>query len=455
MTKTTKKNLNQWLVWLESLHPTEIELGLDRIKQVAVQLLPDVFLSDGRQSLPFTLITVGGTNGKGSTIAFIQSILQYSGYKTGVYTSPHLIRYNERIQINAQAITDNDLCSVFEKIEAVRGDISLTYFEYGTLAAIYHFYQSQCDVIVLEVGLGGRLDAVNILDADCSLITTVDLDHQDWLGDDIESIAREKAGIYRKNQIAIYGDTPVPDSIINYVNQLGVKLLRYDKDFSYKISSDHWTIITSKNTSITNVGELKFPRLAGEIQLQNASNAILALLSLHQLSQISLKTINQGIQNAFILGRYQYLATKPDVIIDVAHNPQAALMLNRFLSGTPFSAEKFQGQTHAIFSILEDKDISGVIDQLAQSIDSWHIIPVDSPRAMNPEDIKNILRRDIKHKPITCYNDFSSAYKTLMEQINSMNQKGSGLSENSGKNRIIVFGSFFTVTQALEYFYGA
>ena len=443
MSLSRQKNIRQWLDWLESLHPTEIELGLDRIKQVAVQLLPDVFFT----GLPFTLITVGGTNGKGSTIAFIQSILQCSGYKTGVYTSPHLIHYNERIQINAQAITDNDLCSVFEKIEAVRGDISLTYFEYGTLAAIYHFYQTQCDVVVLEVGLGGRLDAVNILDADCSLITTVDLDHQDWLGDDIESIAYEKAGIYRKNQIAIYGDTPVPDSIINYAKQLDVDLLQYAKDFSYQTSSDHWAVIATKNSCISSVGEFEFPQLAGEIQLQNASNAILALHSLDKLSQISLDTINQGIQQAFIPGRYQYLATKPDVIVDVAHNPQAALILKRFLS-----AKKFQGQTHAIFSILEDKDISGVINQLAQSFDSWHIIPVDSPRAMNPQEIENILRRHIKHSPITCYNDFSSAYKTLMEQINPMNQKGSNLSENNMKNRIVVFGSFFTVTQALEYF---
>ncbi len=449
------RTLAQWLTWLESLHPTEIELGLERLNQVARLLLPDLFHADGRQSLPFKVITVAGTNGKGSSIAFIQSILHYSAYKTGVYTSPHFIHYNERIQINTIAITDSELCSVFEKIEAVRGDISLTYFEYGTLAAIYYFYHTQCEVIVMEVGLGGRLDAVNILDADCSLITTVDLDHQDWLGDTIESIAYEKAGIYRKDKVALYGDVQIPDSVANYANHLGVTLLQYGRDFCYQIKSDHWAVLTFNKNDPTTIEPLQFPQLAGIIQFQNACNAIMVVHSLiKQLNQISLQTINQGIKNTFIKGRYQYLAKKPDVIVDVAHNPQAALILKHFLSENWLSTDQQKGQTHAIFSILADKDISGVINQLSNTFESWHIIPVDSARAMPPEKIKNILCTHIKHIPITCYNNFSGAYQTLMEQIKSMDQKGSNPSENNVKHRIIVFGSFFTVAQAMEYFHG-
>jgi len=470
MIHNTKKNLAQWLQWLESLHPTEIDLGLDRIKQVAKRLLPKLFRADGTQSYPFKVITVGGTNGKGSTIAFLQSILISSGYTIGTYTSPHFIHYNERIQINALAITDNDLCDVFEQIELVRGDISLSYFEYGTLAAIYHFYQSKCDVIVLEVGLGGRLDAVNILDSDCSLVTTVDLDHQDWLGDNKESIGYEQAGIFRQAKVAIYGDDNAPESVIKHARKIGAKLWLNGIDFTYKFHSEHWEVLATSglidSIDLIKLNPLKFPVLLGDIQLKNACNAIMLLFSLQkQLSQISLQTINQGILAAFITGRYQCLTKNPDsyteesadtsvgdsveVIVDVAHNPQAARILKQFLS-----SKNYQGKTHAIFSILEDKDVCSVSQQLKHVFDSWNLFPVDSARAMDTKEIKNILQRHIKNIPITCYNDFSSAYETLMEQINSMDNNGSHPSDNIKKNRIIIFGSFFTVAKAMEYFHG-
>lgn len=454
-----KKNQAQWLQWLESLHPTEIDLGLERIIQVACRLLPELFPPEGMQRLPFKVITVGGTNGKGSTIAFLQSILQCSGYHIGAYTSPHFIQYNERIRVNSVPITDEELCYAFEQIELIRGDVSLTYFEYGTLAAIYHFYQSKCDVIVLEVGLGGRLDAVNIVNPDCSIVTTVALDHQDWLGDSIESIGYEKAGIFRKDQIAVYGDHSIPDSVVKYTNQLGTKLWLYGRDFSYEIKSDYWAVLAagsiSTNINLPQLKPLKFPQLLGDIQFKNATNAIIALAGLQkQLSRISIQTINQGILNAFIKGRYQCLIKSRkhnhEVIVDVAHNPQAALLLKQFLS-----REGYNGKTHAVFSILEDKDAVGVIEQLTHVFDSWNIIPVDSARAMDTKKIKNILRRHVNNVPITCYNDFSSAYTMLMEQFNSMDQSGSHLSNNHIKNRIIVFGSFLTVAQAMEYFDGS
>jgi len=452
MVHKTKKNLAQWLQWLESLHPTEIDLGLERLEQVARRLLPELFLPNNSQSLPFKVITIGGTNGKGSTIAFLQSILIASGYKTGTYTSPHFIHYNERIQIDAKPITDDDLCYVFEQIELVRGDISLTYFEYGTLAAIYHFYCSKCDVVLLEVGLGGRLDAVNLLDADCSLVTTVDLDHQDWLGDNIEAIAYEKAGIFRNNKIAIYGDNNAPVSLVKYAREIGAKLWMIEEDYSYKTKSKHWEILPERGLvegdNLIELDLLKFPQLLGDIQFKNACNAIMSLFSLQTLlNQITLQTINQGIQNAFVKGRYQSLITRQEnnveLMVDVAHNPQAARLLKQFLSN-----KNYNGKTHAIFSILEDKDVSSVIAELKLCFDSWNLIPLDSARAMNTSETKNILKRHIKNIPITCYNDFSSAYEKLMEQINSHP------SDNIKNNRIIVFGSFFTVAKAMEYFHG-
>jgi dihydrofolate synthase / folylpolyglutamate synthase len=459
MVHNTKKNLAQWLQWLESLHPTEIDLGLDRINRVAKRLLPEFFLSDGTQSLPFTVITVGGTNGKGSTIAFLQSILISSGYTVGTYTSPHFIHYNERIQINTLPISDCDLCCAFEQIELIRGDISLSYFEYGTLAAIYHFNQSKCDVIVLEVGLGGRLDAVNILDSDCSLVTTVDLDHQDWLGDNKESIGFEKAGIFRQGKVAIYGDNNAPESVVKYAREIGAKLWLHDSDFSYKSHLDHWEVLVASglldNADLIKLKPLKLPNLLGDIQFKNACNAIMLLYSLQkQLSQISLRTINQGILAAFISGRYQSLINSPgnnvEVIVDVAHNPQAARILKQFLSN-----HNYEGKTHAIFSILNDKDAFSVTQQLKHVFDSWNLFPVDSARAMNTKEIKNILQRHVKNIPITCYNDFSSAYEMLMEQINPMDKNASHPSDNIKNNRIIIFGSFFTVAKAMEYFHGS
>jgi dihydrofolate synthase/folylpolyglutamate synthase len=455
--KTKSHNtLAQWLDYLENLHPTEIELGLDRIYQVAQRLLPDLFDSNGTQSAPFKIITVGGTNGKGSTIAFIQSILIESGYKTGTYTSPHFLEFNERIQINAQNISDKDLCIAFEHIEIARGNISLTYFEYTTLASFYYFYQSQCDVIVLEVGLGGRLDGVNILDANCSLVTTVDLDHQDWLGDTKEIIAYEKAGIYRTGKISIYGDNDTPDSLLRYSQKIVSNLYQYGVDYSYTKQKDVWSIKILNPSLITcsavnaseinasligNLVQLRYPQLTGEIQFKNATNAIISLLSnTKDFDKVSIQSINEGIHKAYIMGRCQYLSHLPDVIVDVAHNPQAAKQLSCFLK------ESANIKNHAIFSILSDKDIGAVINELKSSFSSWHIIPLDSPRALPTQQIKNNLQRHIKNKPITCYNDFPTAYKTVMEEIKLMDQSFS-------ENRIIVFGSFLNVAQAMEYFH--
>ncbi|MFK5985835.1 MAG: folylpolyglutamate synthase/dihydrofolate synthase family protein [Pseudomonadota bacterium] len=443
------KTLAQWLQWLESLHPSKIDLGLQRIVQVAARLLPDNFFANAKQSLPFKIIVVGGTNGKGSSLAFLQSILIASGYKTGTYTSPHFLSFNERIQVNSSSIGDAQLCAVFEQIEAMRGDISLTYFEYATLAALYYFVQQKCDVIVMEVGLGGRLDAVNILDSDVSLVTTVDLDHQNWLGDNIEAIAYEKAGIFRNKHLALYGDENTPSSLVKHAKEIDCSLLQYGKDYSYNKQSQHWTIYPNRcfdNNSDYSLGPLIFPLLHGEIQFKNACNAIVLLNNLQQqLPKITLQTINKGIEKASIEGRYQCLSKSKniDVFVDVAHNPQAAKILNTILSEPAYT-----GQTHAIFAILDDKDIRGVVQQLINSFDAWHIIRLDSARATTQQKIKDIIQSENKNIPVSCYNEFSVALKTVMEQNNSMVSKDlTGV-----KNRVIIFGSFLTVAQAMAFF---
>ncbi len=443
--KEKKWNLAQWLQWLETLHPDEIELGLDRISQVAKRLLPELFHADGSQALPFKVITIGGTNGKGSTIAFLQSILIASGYTTGSYTSPHFLTFNERIQVNSNLIADAELCVIFEQIEQLRGNISLTYFEYTTLAAICYFVQQKCDVIVMEVGLGGRLDAVNMIEPSVSLVTTVDLDHQDWLGDTIEAIAYEKSGIFRKNKVAFYGDRNIPDSVVEQANKLDSLLFQYGKDYSYTKNSASWTIFC-RLFGCDDLDQLCFPQLAGEIQFKNLCNAIMVLKSLQkELTHICLSSINTGIKRTFVTGRFQHLssANHIDVFVDVAHNPQAAKILSHTLSET-----KFSGQTHAIFAILEDKDIAGVIKPLSSCIDSWHIINLDSDRAISAEKIGEHIQIENKNIPISCYNDFSVAYQTLVEQINLMALDTPQLINA----RIVVFGSFLTVAQALAYF---
>jgi len=445
------RTLEQWLVWLESLHPKEIELGLERISQVASLIYPKFFPANSTQKLPFKVITVGGTNGKGSTIAFLQSILESSNYKTGVYTSPHFLKFNERIQVDSIQIKDDVLCDIFEQIEQSRKNITLTYFEYTTLAALIYFIKEKCEVIILEVGLGGRLDAVNMLDSNVSLVTTVDLDHQDWLGDNIETIAYEKAGIFRKNNIAIYGDYNVPKSLEKYANKLNCQFLKYNIDYSFSQMANDWSI-TCKESFKKSIGtkssKLSFPKLKGYLQLKNDTNAIILLPQL-ELSNIDEKSINKGLENAFILGRYQHLLTDKNATVytDVAHNPQAAQVLKNTLS-----MPEFVGKTHAIFSILNDKDIKGVIAKLSGCFDSWSIIQLDSNRSIKNLELKKIIQSVDKNKTVACYNNFSEAYVNLINtKIVSANRT---IDKDGVKivDRIIIFGSFLTVSQAINYF---
>lgn len=408
------RTLREWLDWQETLHLSSIDLGLDRIRVVAERL--DLL------SLPFPVITVAGTNGKGSTVAFLHAMLAAQGYKTGAYTTPHIVDYNERIAIAGEPLDDVSICRAFDKINQARGDISLTYFEFGTLAAVYCFVEQSVDIAILEVGLGGRLDAVNLWDADLALITTIDIDHVDWLGDDRELIGREKAGIMRRNKPVVCGEPSPPESISVVANERGAELLQYSRDYSFHVVKNSWSW-QGLGVSYTN---LPMPRLQGDYQLQNAAMVIAGLTRMKGLL-LDEKSIQQGLQLAYVAGRLQKLQDAPEILLDVAHNPQAAKQLAKYLQ-----KNKIKGKTRAIFSILSDKDLEAVVLSLRSSVDEWHLVSLNDPRAIPVEQLKSQLVQ-LGLNVVSSYYDFES----VLNSVKSL---------SSPNDRLVIFGSFLVVS---------
>lgn len=389
------KTLDDWLNYQENLHTKEIDLGLNRVKKVYQKLFP--------MGVPFKVITVAGTNGKGSTVAFIASIYQQTNKKVGAFTSPHILQYNERFSINNTSVNDEKICYAFEQIEKIRGNISLTYFEFSTLAALVIFQLENIDVAVLEVGLGGRLDSVNIIDSDVGVITNIDIDHVDYLGDTRELIGREKAGIMRQNTPCICADNNPPKSIIKYANQLNARL------------------IFVKNKYTGNIG------LIGKHQQQNAAAAILAVQELNAIFPVSFSQIAKGIKCAQIKARLQTkIINNKIVIFDVAHNLAAVKALSTEL-------EKQQCTTVAIFSALKDKNIGAMIGAISSVINQWLLVPLDVERAIAVKQ----LRRQFNFRHNVC------AYDNMKNAIfHALN--------NKLYKRIVIFGSFHTVADALK-----
>ncbi|NBQ69458.1 MAG: bifunctional tetrahydrofolate synthase/dihydrofolate synthase [Nitrosomonadaceae bacterium] len=418
-------SLADWLTYLESLHPKTIEMGLARVNRVRSKLA---------LTPQFPIIMVGGTNGKGSVCAMLESILFCAGYKVGCYTSPHLLRYNERVRINKNEVDDNSLCDAFAHIDAARKDCdtSLTFFEFGTLAAVHVFIQARVDVAILEVGLGGRLDAVNIFDADCAIITSIDLDHMDYLGDTREKIGFEKAAIFRKNKPAICAEADIPDSVHQHSETSGAQFFRLTKEFGYSNKGMQWDYWGPEGRRHS----LPFPALRGIKQLQNASACLAALDTLSELLPVSMKDIRQGLGEAVIPGRFQMVSTQPMVILDVAHNPAAAAVLAENLV-----AVKPSGRTYAVFSMLQDKDIQGVIRALKNDIDFWLVSAIQSPRAASADYlIDEIHKVGIASDADVIY-QFSDSVAAFVFAC-----------EQAGKNdRICIFGSFYTVSGVLQY----
>lgn len=412
-----QRTLAEWLTWMESHHPRQIDLGLDRVAAVAANLTLD--LSRAK------IITVGGTNGKGSCVAFLEAMLRAQGYRVGAYTSPHLLRYNERVRIDGNAVSDESLCAAFADVHAALDDVSLTYFEFGTLAALRLFQQAQLDVIVLEVGLGGRLDAVNLIDADVAVLTTIDLDHQDWLGNDRETIGREKAGIFRKGRAAVCADPQPPQSVIDTAAALSAKWYGCGNEYRYEINGDRWNWYGSGLPKIAHYESLPLPQLP----LPSAAAAIAAL---HCLSlPMGESAIRSGLQTAMLPGRFQQVRRNGiDIVLDVAHNPQAATWLARRL------AEEPDRRTYAVFAMMADKDVDSVIAALNQRFDRWFIgdLP-NNPRALSAVKLETKLAAH--------HIDALTRMPTLADAF------AAALRYASTGERVVVFGSFFTVAEVL------
>ncbi len=398
------KTLDDWLRWQEYQFLLSIKLGLDRISTVASRM--DLL------TLPVPVITVGGTNGKGSTCAMLTRILMLQGYQVGTYTSPHLLRYNERIAINAEPASDALICQAFTAIDQARDDVDLTYFEFGTLAAVWCFLQAKVDVIVLEVGLGGRLDACNLWDADVAIITSIGIDHEDWLGSTRKAIGREKAGIMRAGKPVVCGDPQPPPSIATEAARIGAKLLQYGRDFS--------------------ADGLPQPALLGDVQRDNAACVVTALQQLADVLPVSPAAITEGLQTVSLVGRMQRVHEQPEVILDVAHNPHAAKELALWLKKNPLN-----GKTFAIFSILADKDIAGVLEMMSGQVDEWHLVPLPGRRAVSCEVLVEQIQAHDAQIPFYTHSDFQAAWNAI--HLSAEKQ-----------DRVVAFGSFLVVSGMLE-----
>ncbi len=415
------QTLEEWLAWQESLHFTAIELGLDRCLSVADKL--------GLLQPNYTVVSVAGTNGKGSSVTMLESILRNAGYKTACYTSPHLVRYNERIQLKGQEVTDKVLCEAFGRIDQARGDISLTYFEFGTLAALDIFQRSGIDIVILEVGLGGRLDAVNCLDADIALVTSIDIDHENWLGSDRESIAREKAGIFRTSSPAICSDPQPPESLLRYADSLDTPLYLQGRDYKYQITRDTWLWQTD---SIA-YANLPKPSLYNDSQVQNAAGVLMVLTALADQFPVGINAIRKGLREFKLNGRFQIVPDKAQIVLDVAHNRQAAKILVQNLRQFPTC-----GKTHILIGMLKDKDRLAIFNELIGIADHWHVVALDDLRGADSKLLASELTEIEIDTQVACYDSVAEALDYVRRIVEP-------------QDRIVITGSFISVGAAINH----
>ncbi len=420
------KTFSDWLAYLAARHPrgeAGIELGLDRVAAVRQALAQ-------RQTVP--VVIVAGTNGKGSTCAMLERILLSAGYRVGLYTSPHLLRYNERVRIDGQPLDDAALCAAFARVEQACGDIrlthfGLTYFEFGTLAAWEAFAARRLDAIILEAGLGGRLDAVNVYDADCAIVTTIDLDHTEYLGPDRDAIGREKAGIFRPGRPAICGDANVPQRVLDIAHEMDVDLQILGRDFSVQRQEGQWQF---HGRGVRRSG-LAYPALRGASQLNNAGCVLAALDVLHERLPVAMQDVRRGLLEVELPGRFQVLPGRPTVILDVAHNPQAARILADNLGNMAFHPT-----TWAVFGMMADKDIGSVIEALRGRVDRWLPCALPGSRAASAEHLARLLDA----AGIAVEGVFPTpalAFAVALERA-------------SEDDRILAFGSFLTVADVMQ-----
>ena len=443
LTAPQARALTQWLAYIEQAHPAAtagIAMGLERVEAVrrAMNLHFDV-----------PLFTVGGTNGKGSTCVFLEAMLRAAGYRTGLYTSPHLLRYNERVRINGIDQDDDALCQAFAAVEAGRlaagndgNAVTLTYFEYGTLAAAWLFVQAGVEAVILEVGLGGRLDAVNVFDPDCAIVTSIGIDHVDYLGPTREHIGFEKAGIFRAGVPAVCGDSEPPARLLSQAETVGAKLLQIGRDFGYQKQDRQWLFWDAHGRR----GGLAHPALRGTRQLVNASVALAALGTLHDRLPVSMQAVREGLMHAELRGRFQVLPGRPVMVLDVAHNPHAAAVLEDNLS-----AMGFHPDSHAVVGMMQDKDMQGVFRALAKRFSAWHCASLPGPRGASAAQLAAQLQPvllELRDQAIA-----GGDKSAVLPQVFCYDSPSAALhaaKERAGQDdRICIFGSFLTVADVL------
>lgn len=407
--------LDAWLSYLEQLHPLAIEMGLERVRAVAERMQ---LLQPQAQ-----VITVAGTNGKGSTVRYLETILALAGYRTGAYISPHLHHYTERVRIDRQLLTEQAHVDAFIAVEQARGDISLSYFEFGTLAALWLFQREALEVLILEVGLGGRLDAVNIVDADVAVLTSVGIDHIGFLGSDRTGIAREKAGIFRPQRAAIIGEPDMPAAVLTEASQARVKLHQIGKQFHYSVQANHWRWWSDTEQLL----DLPLPRLP----LPNAATAIAALQQL--ALPVPQQAVRDGLSQAQEPGRLQRLSGPPVQLIDVAHNPHAAKFLAAYIQ-----QQYPQQPVFAVMGMLHDKDIAGTLVELAPLVSAWYFADLSGPRGASAAELAQALPKSVSSDQIHCFDSVVSAHQAAC---------AAALRETNRAPLVLVCGSFYTVGQ--------
>jgi len=412
-------NLDEWLAWQETLHPRKIDLGLERVRSVAQAM--------GLDRPIHTVVTVAGTNGKGSSVALLASILDAGGYRVGRYTSPHLLRYNERIRIENQDIPDLDLCESFERVDQARGATTLSYFEFGTLAALDIFHRQGVDLAILETGLGGRLDAVNILDADVALVTSIGVDHVEWLGADRNSIGLEKAGIFRRGRPAVCGDPKPPNSLAHAAQSVGATWLARGEAFDLEDNGDHWSWWSATQRLET----LSKPSLTGGFQLANAAGALMVLECLAERFPVSRATIQQGLSTARLSGRMEVIGESPERILDVAHNPDAArALVETFRGGKP-------RRTLVVLAMLGSKDVEGTAKTLAAVAEGWYLAGLQVEDGLTVEQLAERIRGVIAAQPAGLFGSVTDAYRQALQDAKP-------------EDRVLVCGSFHTVAEVMK-----
>jgi dihydrofolate synthase/folylpolyglutamate synthase len=410
-------SLERWLQWQETLHPSSIDLGLERVSRVAERL--------GCTAPAKTVITVAGTNGKGSCIALLEAILTRAGYRVGCYTSPHLFRYNERIRLHEEAVSDGLLCEAFARVDEARGEDTLTYFEFGTLAALDIMCGARLDVALLEVGLGGRLDAVNIVDPDAALLSSVGLDHLEWLGPDRESVGREKAGIFRPGRPAVCGDPDPPRSVYETAEACGARLRVLGTDYRLTVLERGWHWQGERST----YRDLPGLQLAGAHQLANAASALMLLETLTDRLPVTPADIESGLRHAHLPARIQIVPGKVEQVLDVSHNAQAAQALADAMRNMPPA-----GRTHAVIGMLRDKDVESFARTLSRAVFHWHAAGLQGPRASSPHDLATRIAAVVGADRVSRHNDVGEALAAVKQAV------GAG-------DRVLVCGSFYTVAE--------